>query len=476
MNTRKILPILLAFTLSTSLAQKPNKEDVKRAKELKKHVTFLASEALEGRRSGTSGEAKAAEYIASEFKKIGLEPITEDDYYQRMPVVNMRMAQGNTSLLMDGETLNLFTQYYPLSESANNARYKGKAINVGTGIVDDGLKRDDYQDKDVAGMAVIIDLTLPGSDAKEKNKYASYEGVDLRIQIAKSKGVKAILFHTMDEDYIPSGELAKIVSLNMLPILFIKKDLTKPSYNVDLVVSVIAMSVDAQNVIGKINNNAESTIVIASHYDYLGKGIVGVSSPEYKGDIHYGADDNASGVAALLMLAKQMKASPKLFQNHNYLFIAFTGNNQDLMGSKHFLRSTMAQKSNIKCMLSIEKIGHLDSTEKQLMINAIGTSPSWKEVLDNTKYATKKIAKVKTSMHGLVYSDHAMFYRNSTPVVYITTGDHRYHQTPDDTAETLNYLGQAYVAEYLCSFMTALDKVETMEYRETSDDNALNGE
>ena len=365
MNIRLILLSHLAFVISLNVwAQKPHFGEKKRSKRITKHITYLASDELGGRLSASDNDRKSAEYIAKQYERMGLEPAGENDsYYQYMSTPDLRLAKSNTSLVLDKYVLKLFKEFYPLSASSNKGTYEGEAVNVNYGIEDEGLKHHDYQDKEVSGKVVLIKMDIPGG-VHPHNRYISWSGIEYRATYAKSKGAKAVVYYTDNEELQPSGTLAKTLDNAGIPIFFVKKDLssldvTTARFNLD----ILMITKIANNVLGFIDNQANQTVVVGAHHDHLGRGQKGGSLAEIPGDIHNGADDNASGVAGLFEIAQAIVKKPKKYKNNNYLFIAFSGEEQGLIGSKYFVKSPLMQKQNVNFMINMDMIGHLDSTK-----------------------------------------------------------------------------------------------------------------
>ncbi len=217
------------------------------------------------------------------------------------------------------------------------------------------------------------------------------------------------------------------------------------------------------NVIGFINNKAKTTVVIGAHYDHLGYGHFG---SRYVGEpaIHNGADDNASGVAALLYLAEQLKES-KLKKN-NYLFIGFSAEEKGLFGSKYFVEHPTVALEKINCMLNMDMIGRLNE-EKTLIVNAAGTSPAWKPLLE--KIGVDGI-KVKTTDSGIGPSDHTSFYKKDIPVLHFFTGQHQDYHKPIDDALLINFEGLHSVSKFVYGVVEGLNKEGKLEFTETKEE------
>lgn len=472
MNIRLILLSLLACVISLNVwAQKPHFGEKKRSKRITKHITYLASDELGGRLSASDNDKKSAEYIAKQYERIGLEPAGENDsYYQYMSTPDLRLAKSNTSLVLDKYVLKLFKEFYPLSASSNNGSYKGEAVNVNYGIEDEGLKHHDYQDKEVSGKVVLIKMDIPGG-VHPHNRYISWSGIEYRATYAKSKGAKAVVYYTDNEELQPSGTLAKTHDNTGIPIFFVKKDLnnldvTPIRFNLD----ILMITKIANNILGFIDNQADQTVVVGAHHDHLGRGQKGGSLAEIPGDIHNGADDNASGVAGLFEIAQAIVKKPKKYKNNNYLFIAFSGEEQGLIGSKYFVKSALMQKQNVNFMINMDMIGHLDSTKKTLIINGVGSSPEWNKAISEVSYPTRKIAKIKTTESGIGASDHTSFYLVNIPAVHFFTGQHQHYHKPSDDPSIINYGGEAFVISYMLKILQKANEYGEFSFTETSKD------
>jgi len=204
-----------------------------------------------------------------------------------------------------------------------------------------------------------------------------------------------------------------------------------------------------RNVIGFLDNKAEQTLIIGAHFDHLGTGHDGNSlDPEAKGKIHNGADDNASGVAGLLELARIFSTNTQK-ESVNYLFIAFSGEEHGLFGSKFYADHPCIPNDKIRLMLNMDMIGRLDSTTKKLMVYGVGTSPNLVTMLDGVKQTTGGNLKLITDSSGIGPSDHTSFYLKNIPVLHFFTGQHSDYHKPTDDTEKINFSGQEEVLRYI---------------------------
>jgi hypothetical protein len=218
-----------------------------------------------------------------------------------------------------------------------------------------------------------------------------------------------------------------------------------------------------RNVVGWIDNGVKNTIIIGAHYDHLGTGGYGSLHTGEKA-VHNGADDNASGVAALLHLAAQLKV--KKGANNNYLFIAFSAEELGLLGSKYYVEHALIPKSKISCMLNLDMVGRLNEGQG-LTIYGSGTSPKWQSILEKTD---KKELKIKLEPSGLGPSDHASFYLAEIPVLSFFTGKHLDYHKPTDDADKINYEGILTITDYIEHVIAALDPVLKLAFSKTKDE------
>ena len=215
-----------------------------------------------------------------------------------------------------------------------------------------------------------------------------------------------------------------------------------------------------RNVIGYIDNGSEKTIVIGAHYDHLGWG---EHSSRHTGEkaIHNGADDNASGTSAILLLAQRMKAKKEA--EFNYLFIAFSAEEKGLIGSRYFVNHPLVPLSGISCMLNLDMVGRL-SRKEELTLTGVGTSPAWEQILARVEL---KGAEVARDGSGLGRSDHTHFYLKEIPVLNFFTGEHEDYHKPGDDADKIDYQGILNVVDFVAAIIDALDETESIAFSHT---------
>ncbi|MDQ3142624.1 MAG: M28 family peptidase [Bacteroidota bacterium] len=218
------------------------------------------------------------------------------------------------------------------------------------------------------------------------------------------------------------------------------------------------------NVIGFLDRKAKYTIVIGAHHDHLGHGVTGSRSP---GDhaVHNGADDNASGISSMLWLAEKLVREKKL--KCNVLFIAFSGEEYGLFGSKAFTEKSSIPLTQIKAMINMDMVGRLNE-EKVLAINGTGTSLEWKQILEEAK---PKGFQFNYSEGGIGPSDHTSFYLKDIPVLHFFTGQHLDYHKPGDDSPLVNYTGILDVSKIILDVVKKTAQKQKMNFQKTKDEN-----
>lgn len=220
-----------------------------------------------------------------------------------------------------------------------------------------------------------------------------------------------------------------------------------------------------KNVVGYLDNKAPTTIIIGAHYDHLGLGGSGSLHAGEK-EVHNGADDNASGIAAMLKIALELKQSASAKKN-NYLFIAFSGEEKGLFGSKYYANNPTIDLKTVNFMFNMDMVGRLNE-EKVLAIAGAGTSPVWHPILNETHIAD---IVIKSSDSGIGPSDHTSFYLKDLPVLHFFTGQHSDYHKPGDDSHLINYEGIYEVSDLMVSIIERLNTGEKIAFTKTKDDN-----
>jgi hypothetical protein len=294
----------------------------------------------------------------------------------------------------------------------------------------------------------------------------------VKLKAAEVAGKGAIALFIYNSSTIEDGVKFDVKSketISEIPVIYITKA-AKESFIIDeaaaldikLKVLIVEKKRTGHNVVGFINNNAANTIILGAHYDHLGYNEDHYSL--YTGtdaQIHNGADDNASGTAAIIELSKMLAASK--FKNNNYLFISFSGEELGLFGSKYFIEHPSINLANANYMINLDMVGRLNDSTHGLTIGGYGTSPTWGELITTNN----KFFRIKFDSSGTGPSDHTSFYRKDIPVLFFFTGLHSDYHKPSDDADKINYRGELQVVKYIYALIGATDKKGKLNFTKT---------
>jgi len=447
-SCKYLLPFIF-FTI-TAQGQKLKKEDKQLITSLEAHVSYLASEKMEGRRTGTAGEQAAAAYISNEFKKNGLSPKGSAAYFQEFEIREGKQIAEITHLLVNDQRLALHKDFFPLSYSGNASAEAMPSMAL--------------QER---GMPWFLNLKEMLEDNSTNPHFDLAAAVRNKVTQMQSRGATAVFVYntaaTADGLAFDGKDTALALSI---PVVYVSKDARKKyfddetaSLDIKVNTAIVPKAKKGTNVLGYIDNGAPATIVLGAHYDHLGWGEDGNSL--VKGlapQIHNGADDNASGTAALIELGRLLKLSKN--KQHNYLFIAFSGEELGLLGSRYFVEHSTIDLRSISYMVNMDMVGRLNEASKLVTVGGFGTSPTWSEAYrlkgKAALYASGLSFKFDSS--GTGPSDHTSFYRKDIPVLFYFTGLHSDYHKPSDDAEKLNYTGQMYLVRHIISLLDYTSK------------------
>jgi len=256
-----------------------------------------------------------------------------------------------------------------------------------------------------------------------------------------------------------------------IPVFYIQKEAVH-KYKIDASVSfhVKAKAAFTQqqrngtNVAAFINNNAAQTIILGAHLDHLGYGEDANSRHTGDAAIHNGADDNASGTAALMEVARLLKEKPN--KSFNYLLLHFSGEELGLYGSKFYTEHPLVDVKQVNYMINMDMVGRLNDSSKVLTIGGIGTSPAWPSIL---KMNEQTDFTIKVDSSGTGPSDHTSFYRKDLPVLFFFTGLHTDYHKPSDDAQLINYSGTRKIVQYISRIIDQTPAAEKLAFTKTKE-------
>ena len=434
-------------------AQRLKKSDKIIIDNLHNEIGYLASDQLDGRRTGTPGEKLAYEYLAGQFKSIGLIPKGDDhSYLQAFEINEGKQILPSTHFIINGEDLSVGKDFFPFIFSGQGTK--------------EAFASPVLSEK---GMPWFWDIKEIIEDNKDNPHFDLEEAINNKARDFDEKGASSVIVYnsgTQDDTLSFEGK-EKAEPLN-IPVLYISKDAEKKylkdmsaNYEMNISVALGDKKREGHNVIGYIDNGAAKTIIIGAHFDHLGNGEDHNSLWTGAPAIHHGADDNASGTAAVLELARMLKSSK--LKNNNYLFMCFSGEELGLFGSKYFTEHPTIDLSTVNYMVNSDMVGRLNDSTHFLTVGGYGTSPSWESVLDDkTKYIN-----VKFDSSGIGPSDHTSFYLKNIPVLFFFTGIHQDYHKPTDITNKINFPGELTVIKYIYHVIDETNKLGKLAFTKT---------
>ena len=556
--TRKTLTsFLLLLSLAAGIfAQQPTTTPPS-VDRLRQVITYLASDALEGRRTGTPGANDAAHYIAGEMNRFGLRTSIQiarpartrgenlARYLQPFPYVAIvELGKDNTMRFTrhGGSHGDISTEprigqdWMPIGFSTN-ARLENVGVAfAGYGISSAELNYDDYAVSSAKDRAAVIFAGTPDGD-NPHGQFARAGEIRFKAAAARAAGARALLI-IANEEKLADDRLSRLSYDNAgeagIPVLVVSRQVaTKilgtqlsnyekiadarivpaktnqdptldrtitqshifrlPVGGLDLSITtdVIRRESPSFNVVGILPGSdpklKDEAIVIGAHYDHLGRGGEGSLAPR-EGEIHHGADDNASGVAGLLELARILSSqNPK--PRRTVVFIAFSGEEEGLIGSNYYVDHPIVPLANTVAMINMDMIGRM--RERKLIVGGVGTAPDWRDIiarenLDNQTISLAELANpnrtpgkatavigangqvtsaivhpqhfdLTLNEDGYGPSDHSSFYAKQVPVLFFWTGNHEDYHKPSDTADKINYEGEARIVSFIANVVRDID-------------------
>jgi aminopeptidase YwaD len=464
------------------------------AARLQQHVTYLASDALEGRRTGTAGANEAARYIAREFSRLGLRPANRNGsaatrYLQTFSyVAGVELGKGNIFAFgpyprTNDSSLQPSVDWLPLGFSTST-KVEGGIVFAGFGITASELNYDDYSGLNANGKIALALQGTPDGD-NPHSQFARFAGVPWKAIAARNAGAKALVIIARDltftDDRLTKLNYDNTVSDAGIPVVVISRQAADkllalsntsveqieqattaktPDNNriltgeVTLATDVVRNAVPAYNVIGVLEGSdpvlKNENIVIGAHYDHLGRGGEGSLAPR-SGEIHHGADDNASGTAGMLELARLFSAqrpAPK----RTLIFMAFSGEEEGLLGSSFYVNHPLIPLANTVAMINMDMIGRMK--DRKLVIGGVGTAKEWREIIGQGGF------ELTLNEDGYGPSDHSMFYSKQIPVLFFWTGSHNDYHKPSDTFDKINYNDEARILSLVARIVRDVDSAD----------------
>lgn len=482
-----------------------------RAGDMKQHITYLASDELDGRLTGTEGEKLATQYVADVFAKIGLEPIGDKDtWFENFDfTAGVALGKGNALTLWLGATgspLAADQDWRPLSFSKTGATEKSEIVFAGYGIEtpesalsSDGKKiepYDSYVHLDVKDKWVLVLRYLPeGISQERRNELMSFTGLRYKALTARQKGARGIIIASgpnskVVEQLVPMAFDASLASSGIAAVSVtdsvadkllaesgrtladLQSKLDKGDLMQGFSLGKTALSTEivieqekkrGRNVLGLLPAGNEpnahvAPLIVCAHVDHLGRG--GGSNSRAKGDdakkIHHGADDNASGTAGVLEIAQWLadqKKQGKLAMKRDIIFAAWSGEELGLLGSNHFVEDfakMIKNDPNAKLGGMFDACLNMDMIgrfNKNLVLQGVGSSSWWPKEIEKRNAVTGLSISTQNDAH--LATDSTTFYLRGIPTLNAFTGAHEDYHMPSDTADKINYDKAAQIAKFM---------------------------
>jgi Tol biopolymer transport system component len=479
------------------------------AADLRGEVSFLAAEERQGRMTGSAGAKQAADYIADRLQKAQLKPAGDNStFFQKFEFTSgVKVLKEKNELVLEGNAISkplrfeVEKDFSPLSFTENQT-LDGEVVFVGYGLSVPGKGPegyDSYAGVDLKNKIALVLRYVPEEvDPKRRQELNRYAGLRYKAMLAREHGAKAVLFVTgpnspnqgelvaasFDASTANSGIVAASISSNVADTLFeragknlkslqsaldkenphAESGFTLPNVTVHFATAVEHIRKDDRNVIAVLPPSGPPEraeyVVIGAHYDHLGFGETGAMQRKgEEGKIHPGADDNASGAAAILELAESLaeerKAKPEEFRR-GIVFAFWSGEEIGMIGSSYFVEHPPVALSSVAAYVNFDMVGRL--RENKLSLQGIGSSKAWRRLVEKRNVG----AGFNLSLQEDPYlpTDVTAFYPKGVPVLNFFTGGHDDYHRPTDTADKIDYDGLERITKFARTLIVDLAKGE----------------
>ncbi|HEV7508288.1 MAG TPA: M28 family peptidase [Thermoanaerobaculia bacterium] len=447
-------------------------------------VRWLADDAREGRGIGTEGLAESSRWIARRFRQLSLESLGAEGYFQTFEVPMAVAARPGTAVTVDGAAV-AAGGFQPASFSSNGT-VAGPVVAAGYGITATDLGVDDYKGIEAKGKIVVVRRFTPeGGKFAQKDAEQRYGDLRYKAFNAREHGAAGLIIVDSPAgspgSTTPPPAEAPLPSLAIdrseaaggdagLPVVTVKRETGAPlfagSHRASLKIDLERRNETAVNIVGLLRAVGEDrlpgALLVGAHYDHLGLGGAGSLAPDSH-EIHNGADDNASGTAALLEVAKQLSA-PGIHLRRDVYFVAFSGEESGVLGSTAFTRKPPAslKLGDLVAMLNMDMVGRLRGDQ----VSVLGgeSAAEWNQIVP--PLCTESGVLCTLSGDGYGPSDHSPFYAAGVPVLHFFTGAHEDYHKPSDDSDKINAIGGARIASLVADIAEAVaNQVGRLTYK-----------
>jgi Tol biopolymer transport system component len=487
------------------------------AADIRRHVEYLCRDELEGRFTGSKGERLATEYVATYMDKLGLKPAGDDGgWYQPFEFTSGVALGADNELVVNGKTYRVDKDWRPVSFSGTGKYPSSPLVFAGYGIVAEAADKqaayDSYVHLDVKDKWVIVFRYLPEKILPEERQHLNRASqLRFKATFARERGARGLIVAAgpnaqVRNELVPLEMDGAVVGAT-LPVISVTNEVAnawlatkgkslkqlqdeldsgepKMGFEIDgrklsAAIDIKTIKKTGRNVLGRLplaNSTASETVAVGAHVDHLGRGASSSSlaRADEANKIHYGADDNASGVAAMLEIAENLsdlRRRGQLPLHRDILFAAWSGEELGLLGSDYFVKTfdrkqqgintkPLSRKSesrsiypSIAAYLNMDMVGRL---RKSLIVQGLSSSSIWRSEIERANAAIGLPITLQDDSY--LPTDATSFYMRGVPILAAFTGAHSEYHTPRDTPEKLNYDGVAKVAHFIASVATDLAK------------------
>ena len=414
------------------------------------HVRYLADDALAGRGVATDGERCAAAYVANVFEALGLTPSGDGgSFFQSFDVRNGSEISSPGALTISsgavgGNPWGLSEREWRPYGFSGSGEVEGALVYAGEGLARPGQEGGEELPP-MEGKIVVVEARTGGVSSGDLYADPHFKGT-----VAQGRGAAALI---LLDDELPLPDPAREDRPFLrIPVVAVTgaaasqlRETARAGAEAQLSAETRPALSEARNVVALLEGSdparADEVVVVGAHYDHLGMGGAGSLAPGQVA-IHNGADDNASGTAALLEVAGNLSqgAAP----TRPVLFIAFSGEERGLLGSGHYVREPTVPLDEAVAMLNMDMVGRL--RDGRLTVFGLGTAPEWEGILQAANASLAEPFTLTLAPDGYGPSDHSSFYGLGIPVLHFFTNTHSEYHRPEDDFETINGAGLERVA------------------------------
>ena len=412
------------------------------------HVRFLADDRLEGRAVGTRGAHCAADYIAAQFEAVGLEPAgTEGKFFHTFDIRKGAEMGPNNRLTVDGTSLQVGSDWVPLGFSASS-EVEARLVFGSYGLSNPtNAEEDRYFRSDIEGRVVVLEWGDPdgshggGMRAEPHFKATVSAGRDAAGVILLAPA--GMMLPGMDSEIRSAlGVPVAVVSGSQADAV---RAAAAREATVRLAADVRPLAAEARNVAAMLRGSDpmmwDDYVIVGAHFDHLGSGGEGSLAPDSQ-EIHNGADDNASGTAAIIEVARAMAENPP---ERSVLFLAFTGEERGLWGSAYWVEEPTISMDDAIAMLNLDMVGRV--VDDAVTIFGFGTADEWNEIVDGANAELARPLRVAKAPDGYGPSDHSSFHVAGLPVLHFFSNTHVDYHRPSDDWDKINADGLNRITE-----------------------------